>query len=118
MKSGKELDELVAKALGWRSEMYGSPQTLENGYRAWYWGDFNPSTDIKAAWIAWEWLEKNHPWGPRVFLSLCRSREHPTVRLSQRGEWEEIVAYREVIGESYPHAICLAVVLATKETEF
>lgn len=113
MKPGDELDEKVADIVypNWRDN-FGKPD----------WSDLpHYSTKIGDAWKVWEWLEQNHPWGPRVHLSLCRggvNRESPAVRLSQTGEWGEIIADREVVGESYAHAICLAVLLATVETGF
>lgn len=104
MKPGRELDELVAKVIGY-------PGRIPPRYS---------TSPIKVIEL-FEWLEQNHPWGPRVYLSLCRGgvgKESPTVRLSQIGEWEETVAYRQIVGESYPHAICKAVLLAKVETGF
>jgi hypothetical protein len=121
MKPGRELDKAVAEAMGWEAsetEMYGNQQTLwytKSGNRAWYGGDFRPSVDIKAAMVAFEWLEQNSPWGQ---VALSRSEGQPCVlqllppaTKTFPHSWgiEEVAR-----GESYPHAICLAV-LASRE---
>lgn len=120
MKPGRELDKLVAEAMGYTSlkqgrlpgELYGhhparSSSEDELRYVPHY------STDGKAAWEAWEWLEQNHPiiknGKHSIALGRLRGKE-ALVYTEYGGEVDDIIA----TGETYPHAICLAV-LATKE---
>lgn len=122
MKPGKELDKLVAEAMG-----YGS-FWLDKEAGQWY--AFHPdhtnlederipvpqfSTDGYAGWEALGWLEKNHPWEQ---VALSRRAGHPCILelLSPAtknfpNSWgiEEIA-----VGETYPHAICLAILRSKK----
>lgn len=114
MKPGLELDKSTAQAMGWtqlkaneRSGVvywYGlRPGGTEAGVIPGY------SIDGVAAWKAWEWLEKNNPW---LRVSLQRDNEgNPTVyRHSPNGQRIEVAS-----GETYAHAICLAILEATKK---
>lgn len=102
LQPGPELDALVAKVMGWTiSELDGA---------------FMPSTNSTAAMLAWEWLGKNHPWSEdTVFLGLETNAwegiyEQPAVfRYIDYGELGPIC-----VGQTYPHAISLAVVEAGK----
>jgi len=125
MKPGRELDALVAeKAMGWKLQCYESgvyatePGQYDDASKndGWLWeGDevsreayeFNPSTDISAAW---EVVEKLN------FLSFTVSRENCC------GVRCDVVCYNDVdmkdkvivAGEALtaPHAICLAALKA------
>lgn len=134
MRAGRELDRLVAEAMGQTD--FGHPRfswsevPLEDGdgWDGWIcprcWTSEkdkeNPcikmySTDIRKAMEAWEWLEQNNPWGQ---IAFSRSKGQPCVlQLSPPftrnfpNSWdvEEIT-----VGESYPHAIALAVIKASE----
>lgn len=113
MKPGRELDAKVAEAMGW-TEVKNSgayigyiglhPVKGENYVIPFF------SIDAKAAMDAWEWLEKNKPW---FWVSLQRDNEgNPAVyRHNPNGNRTEVAS-----GDTYPHAICLAI-LATKESD-
>lgn len=100
MKPGNELDEKIADIVypTWRDDFGKSD-----------WSDLPCySTDIGDAWIAWEWLEKRRYY---FWISLQRDNENrPAVyRHGISGNRVEVAS-----GETYPHAICLAV-LACRE---
>lgn len=114
MKPGRDLDKLVAEAMGQKGRI-ALPY----------------STDIGAAWIAWEWLEKNNPWlweeslHAKAQISLGRGDEKPSVFIHRTVDdynfyipGQSGSAMRKsnlyIPGESYPHAIALAVVEADK----
>lgn len=92
MQPGAELDALVARVMGldyvdlWECRFSG---------------------DGRAALEAWAWLEENHPWQPRG-VALQRSRGKPAVYLTH---YDDITL---TTGETYAHAIALAVVEAGK----
>jgi len=146
MQPGRELDKLVAGAMGQTDFIHPSfewaEETLEDGDG---WGDFvcprcgaskgdtgpcvkHYSTSWEDAGQAWEWLEENHPWGLDAELLLSRWGQAmaPAVRVArthledgaivENGKYflcrEQIVA---IPGDTYPHAIALAVIEATKE---
>jgi len=133
LQPGQELDTLVAKAMGWKLI---NPETTahKSGYR-WLKPDGHKvgsiwfSATIELAWIAWEWLEQNQPWGAvalsrgaldqdyyaeqygfraRLFEKLEGSYPRVKVLQTKKGK---LLATFDIPGESYAHAICLAVVL-------
>lgn len=72
------------------------------------------SIDIANAWVAWEWLEKNHPSVKSGKRSIALGRlggEQPLVYTEHGGEVDNVIAR----GESYAHAICLAILEAVKK---
>lgn len=111
MKPGRELDRLVAEAMGWTevraSGVYigyiGIHPKGENYVVPFF------SVDMNQAMVAFGWLEKNKPW---FWVSLQRDNEGvPAVyRHGPNGDRREIAS-----GESYPHAICLAILAAKEE---
>lgn len=104
VKPGRELDKLVAEAIGQKG-------SIALPY----------STEMGAAWQAWEWLEENKPGGWEwVLLGLSSISEKPAVQImesrdnTEKEGWLIWVVELETEGESYPHAIALAVVEADK----
>jgi hypothetical protein len=104
MEPERELDKLVAKIIAQRGRI-ALPY----------------STDMGAAWKAWEWLEQNHPWQPSApmlgkalqFDETGYQNIHPSVLLGGtwwEGEFEQLKLKVVARGETYPHAIALAVV--------
>lgn len=130
LRPGRELDTRVAEAMGipiyeydqhqgdhsWLSDEANYPY-ITDGASLILWLEpdkdgqpWLPSSDIAAAWIAWEWLEESSPW---VRVSLQRDDDNrPTVYRHVFGDSRIRVA----TGESYPHAIALAVLVALKES--
>ena len=118
MKPGRELDKLVAEIMGW-AEVRQNPEYPKFAID---WDGFTPrdisgfrsripdfSTESAAAWAAREWLERYYtPGGVCLVRDLDNS---PSVVTLDRGELDKTLAR----GESYPHAIALAVV-ATRAT--
>lgn len=76
-----------------------------------------PSTDSAAAMQAWEWLENNKPreW-ERIALIRDDDRIPAVVEIGDNCALETPGYYvvSLVIGQTYPHAICLAVVEAAR----
>lgn len=118
MQPGLELDIEVVKAMH-RVNVKNYPdlstytEAIEKAT-----GDAPPfSTNPTVAMGAWEWLEKNNPW-KETSLMLGRDffTEKPAVIKwdDPYSEWEaETIAE----GDTYPHAISLAVVKAAKVKE-
>lgn len=123
MKPGRELDKLVALVFGWKEWEFGNPG--RDGQEAFRYKTLVPpeydgsdlqhlsmiipyySTDMRAAWRAWEWLEQYYTTGG---VCLVRGLDSaPSVITLDRGCLDNTLA----TGESYPHAIALAV-LATR----
>lgn len=117
----RELDVKVAEAMGIEvdrdvnGEPYHKGAILANVVIRWV---SHYSADIADAWVAWEWLEENHPW---ELISLHRDTEtgKPCVAvvdympkgLEDTGQLKQF----RFQGETYPHAICLAVIEAGKQ---
>lgn len=112
---GRDLDKLAAEVMGYADFWQDRRTGLWYGYHPDHTNledDRIPipqfSTDGYAAWEAWEWLEKN-----TLHYSLCLTRawnDEPAVFIMNGGVVDTLLAK----GESYPHAIALAVV-AKKE---
>lgn len=98
MQPGQELDALVARVIGWISWTGETPAY---------------STDPAAAMEAWGWLEENMPesWGVPLALTRDYYSNAPSVVFRRKGV--DMV----ISGETYSHAIALAVVKAGKEME-
>lgn len=136
MKPGRELDKAVAEAMGWtevspnpdypklaRDDLEGFVPRDLSGFRL---RVPNYSTDIAAAMKAWEWLEQNHPWAPSNLMlgkgelwdeAGCKSTYYCVFIANgmwEADEWESPHLTPVSKGETYPHAIALAV-LATRE---
>lgn len=119
MKPGRELDYAVARAMGyWTPEGESEDHFVDDEDNLLF---ICPhySTDIAAAWQAWEWLEKNSGCGS---VALFQDAGGPTVgvmRLYRDKRTGEIfdIAQKKWTGETYPHAICLAVLEASKATK-
>jgi hypothetical protein len=123
MRPGRELDKLVFEAMGGKVDttkrsIGGNPTWIDKNGFQYYEGEYSPSTDIDQAMDLWEWLEKESPWGQ---IALGRSKGQPCVlqllppvTKNFPHSWgiEEVAT-----GETYPHAICLAVLEAKKEEE-
>jgi hypothetical protein len=127
MKPGRELDKAVARVMGRVVLAVEGDYVLATSPGKPY--DKLPkySTKIAAAWRAWEWLEKNHPWVDHRDLStnsadIClgynETIESPCIFVMRThwdggmpGNTEPMWDYDNfaIPGESYPHAICLAV---------
>lgn len=130
MNPGRELDRQVAKIFGWKEWEFSNPG--RDGQEAFRYKTLVPpeydgsdsqrlsmivphySTDIAAAWEAWEWLESHFRSAgyerPCLTEALDDEADRPSVVLRHRDEITETLA----IGQTYPHAICLAV-LASRE---
>lgn len=87
LQPGPELDILVARAMGKLNVL-------------------SYSTDSRFAMQAWEWLEENNPWKPD-YLALMRFSKPCVCQVYY--EINELTT-----GQTYPHAIALAVVEAGK----
>lgn len=111
IEPGRELDSLVAKVMGWtniaeygydaRDRYYQGPAGLPPNHST----EFTLaipkySTDPAAAFDAWEWLDKNYPG-----LMLGRREDG---KPSVCGVQYDVETF--TIGETYTHAIALAVV--------
>lgn len=113
MEPGSKLDIAVAKAIGWTNingiEGFDINQTQSIVL------DF--STSMNAAMVAFEWLEQHHPWGSRIQIALCREfySKEPSVLIWEIGELGEVEAERSITGDTYPHAICLAILDSAKK---
>ena len=114
LKPGRELDRLVAEAMGW----WLDDTSDEYGYRPIGVGEVSRdaevipyySTHTGEAIPALEWLKKNNPWGcPIEFERLAGI---PTVIIYLDRNYPEI---KKIEGETYAHAIAKAVVEAKKE---
>lgn len=125
---GRELDKQVAVIMGYDS-FWQDKQTGE-------WYAFHPdhtnlederipvprySTDGYAAWEAWEWLEATKPWKYKhVVMGLSNRGEgwgdppKPSVIIYEPSDYPVWNIEREIEGDTYPHAICLAI-LASRE---
>lgn len=101
IKPGRELDELVTKAMG--LDIVDDDDWGPDGPRQW-------STDPAVALEAWDWLEKHNPW-PHSALYLGR---HPDVDSTPPGVivsfLDDIGNLKIWVGETYPHAIAIAIV--------
>ena len=100
------------------------------------------STDMNAAMVAFEWLEKKHPWGlngatlllGRLWVNSFTRLPHvivmrppdvweapyhlrPWVHPGDRNRIVETDSNFAFEGETYPHAICLAVLEAVKQKQ-
>lgn len=118
----------IAEIIGWKKEVFEGHggETF-----AWYFDNrkvadagWSPFSSIDAAWPVWEWLEKNHPWlylekDQKANITLGRFEGKPSVIIWR---WDGVKEYSEgdqtysaaICGETYPHAICLAVLEANK----
>lgn len=108
MEPGRELDEEIAKILGWTSveDGFGVRDRKMKSIP-------NYSTDWAAAGEAWEWLEENHPWeGLCLWLGHNCPDCTPCVFVTRENGKTDEDFY--VFGQTYPHAIALAVVEAAK----
>lgn len=122
MKPGRELDKLVAGAMGWTNVDSEDYPGLGVVYRGFPPGknisDFLPhySADWAAAGQAWEWLEQNHPWRTGEWQEdICLGRNstgQPSVIILEMQLDNKPNEY--IMGQTYPHAIALAVVEAAK----
>jgi hypothetical protein len=142
MQPGRELNKLVAEAMGQTDFNHPSfewcEETFEDGdgYDGFFCprcgaaqGDTGPcvknySMDWRVAGQAWEWLEKNHPWkwdvlsSVRAMIRLQRCDDKPSVMVECTEDDYNWYAFDKAQGkvnfyfpgESYPHAIALAVV--------
>lgn len=126
MKPGRELDRLVAEVMGY----YNFNQPLGPGTQ--YFADKEGwgatikcvpafSTIMNAAMEAWEWLEQNHPQGGTLILG--KASEYDELGYPRNGRpgvcrvtsgWPCNNIEPVATGETYPHAICLAVLEASK----
>lgn len=126
MKPGREFDKVVAEAMGYADlrrgrlagELYGHHPTRSKSkdelrYVPHY------STDTAASMEAFGWLEENHPWlyldrwgGQKADLLLGRKDGKPAVYV-MRSYWDSSNmdggVNLAITGETYPHAICLAI---------
>jgi len=114
MKTGRELDKLVAEVMGRRVVAVEGDYVLATEPGKPY--DKLPeySTDGNAAWEAWEWLEQNNPFDESLIMGRLwhPAPDELTAEFTPfvgRYGLDDIVAW----GDTYPHAICLAV-LATR----
>lgn len=141
MKPGRELDALVAeKVMGWRAHSPGYPSLVDingvpTGWLASGQGsqgddpDFRPSTDIAAAWevvekISQLFKDKMIKWSDSLLMEeLCNGIRIQKVddywkagltsgEDSLHGEEHPFMANRSAVGETAPHAICLAALKA------
>ena len=125
MKPGRELDRLVAEVMGYYN--FSQPLGPDTQYFADHskWNDDAIkcvpafSVDMNAAMDAWEWLEQNNPWKERDedYLILFKWKGRSTVgRIFYAPSTDDYHLHTTplVTGESYPHAISLAVVEASK----
>ena len=135
MQPGRELDRLVAEAIGlpildydehrgdhaWLNDPANYPY-ITNGAGEWliFWvapntvgKTWSPSTNIDLAMKAWTWLEDNYPktWGQIALMRDSNTNRPCVVRI----EWEVQANVSE--GDTYPHAISLAVIEAAKEAK-
>lgn len=142
MKPGRELDKLVARVFGWKEWEFGSPG--RDGQEAFRYKTLVPpeydgsnlqhlnmiiphySTDIRAAMDAWDWLEKNNSWDKAGFFlgkveefdESGDKMQHLGVFLLKDDYVDMGVLYdleKIAVGETYPHAIALAILETTKE---
>lgn len=75
-------------------------------------GDAPPfSTNLTVAMGAWAWLEDNHPWKGDT-LALMRYDNKPSVCRLMDYDMIDTVA----TGDTYPHAIALAILEISKTT--
>jgi hypothetical protein len=123
IQPGRELDRLVAEAMGWIDVTPYGTDANDRYYRGW--AGVRPgqihsltfaipdfSTEWEFAGEAWEWLVKNHPWKPsNIFLTQYRQQAQ-VVRLDISNKWTAISE-----GDTYPHAIALAVVAAANQKQ-
>lgn len=94
---GRELDKQVA-------EVMGTIPPLDSMFA------IKPySTRVDMAMEAWEWLEKNNPWNESLIMGRLHRQQGFDPFVGRYG-LDDIIAW----GETYPHAICLAV-LASRE---
>lgn len=128
MQPGRELDRLVAEVMGysnihWTDTEYGlHPFGTEPG--GGQGGVMLPffSEDNKAAMEAWAWLEENHPWkysgADKATILLGRNIPGKPSVLIMCDYWDGGIPteayYSElgnfhIPGNTYPHAISLAV---------
>lgn len=119
MKPGRELDKAVAEAMGY-GNFWQDPQTGE-----WYAhhpnhtnleDDRMPIPQYSAegypAWELWDWLEENNPF-PWISMQRDNEGEPAVYHHNLNGGRREIAS-----GDTYPHAICLAVLrIAESEGE-
>ena len=110
LKPGRELDRLVAEAMGRRAVAVEGDYVLATEPGKPY--DELPyySVDTREAIRAFEWLKKNNPWG--VPIEFERLAGIPTVIIYMDRNYPEI---KKIEGETYAHAIAKAVVEAKKE---
>lgn len=127
MKPGRELDKLVSEIMGY-ADFWQDRQTGE-------WYGYHPdhtnlederilvpqfSTDGYAAWGAWEWLEEVKPWKYKHVVIGSSNRggwgdpSKPSVIIFEPSDYPVWNIEKEIEGETYPHAICLAV-LASRD---
>lgn len=71
------------------------------------------STHIEDAMEAWAWLEENNPWDGGLALYRASYNNLPTVVKAYFREGKNYDVF--IQGETYPHAISLAVIEAAKE---
>jgi len=126
MQPGRELDELVAeKILGWRFskstfEQYEPSCWYDKATSKRVWGrDFSPSTDIAAAWKV---VEKLNDLGMDVEInqnaeSTPGDHERCHVYIREFDTINEKELHEDVWASTAPHAICLAALKVTAQSE-
>lgn len=124
MKPGLELDRLAAEAMGWKGieralilpHWWGWPPGQESGIKC-----LVPqySTGKGAVMEAFEWLEQNNPWGGAGLMVGKVEEFDDGGKVKRLGVFllkddciDMGVLYdleKIAVGETYPHAICLAI---------
>lgn len=95
MKPGRELDKLVAKIVGY-------PGRIPPQY----------STSSVKAIELFEWLEQNNPWDGSLIMGRLFRQQGFGPFIGRYG-LDDVIAW----GDTYPHAICLAILEVAKVIE-
>lgn len=123
MKPSRELDARVAEAMGWtwNNKTATSPTGSRNARNEgdpWWWLP-HYSSRIEDAWQAWEWLNESLPYDT---IALLRDPEtqKPSVMATlviEGPNTGEVFDFKQSkwVSDTYPHAICLAVLEVAKE---